>query len=359
MPRQRGVRGSFRRRSRVATAVGLACIAILSTACTGAAHGQGAAATTSTTGATTSTTGATTSTTVVPAASSEHPYEVLDLRYGDDPAQFVNMYFPGGPGPYPVLFYLHSGGWIAGAKENLPDFLVAQIARAKIALVSVDYRLSYFEADGTPVNVFPIPNQDVDEAIRFVREHAGTWNLDPRMFIVTGASAGGHLAQMAGVDPGEFVSPSLPQDLKRVSPKVEGVMDFVGPSDLVWLIHNAIGFAEGGVVTYLGCPGAQLANCSEALAKEASPQTYMNRRVPPAYFVYGAQDTMIPPDTQGLAIAKPWAEARGDDTGTPPFSHGVYFELAENAGHNLDMTNFDYKTMETWLDSVLAEEHSR
>jgi hypothetical protein len=34
----------------------------------------------------------------------------------------------------------------------------------------------------------------------------------------------------------------------------------------------------------------------------------------------------------------------------------VHFELAENAGHNLDMTNFDYQTMETWLDALLAGE---
>ena len=220
----------------------------------------------------------------VPPAGSHEPYEVLDYRYGPDPYQFVNMYFPGGPGPYPVILYLHSGGWIGGANEYIPDFLMAQIQRAKVALVSIDYRLSSFAADGSPVNMFPIPNEDVDQAIRFVREQAATWNLDPKMFVVSGASAGGHLAQMAGADPGHFVSPSLPHELRRVSADVEGVMDFVGPSDLVWLIHNAIGFAKDGVIAYLGCPGMQLENCSETLAKEASPQTYLHRRkTPPAY----------------------------------------------------------------------------
>ena len=212
-----------------------------------------------------------------PTEGSQDPYKVLDYRYGDDPAQFVNLYLPGGPGPYPVLLYLHSGGWVAGANEFIPDFLWAQIARAKVALVSVDYRLSGFAADGSSVNAFPVPNEDVDEAIRYVREHAATWNLDPKMFVVSGASAGGHLALMAGADPGQFVSPSLPRELRRVSPKVEGVMDFVGPSDLVWLIHNAIGFAKDGVIAYLGCPEMQLDTCSESLAKQASPQTYLRR----------------------------------------------------------------------------------
>jgi acetyl esterase/lipase len=243
---------------------------------------------------------------------------------------------------------------VGGANEYIPDVLWAQIARAKVALVSVDYRLSSFAADGSPVNAFPVPNQDVDEAIRFVREHASTWNLDPKMMVVSGGSAGGHLAQMAAADPGQFTSPTLPRDLRRVSPKVEGMIDLVGPSDLVWLSHNAIGFAYDGIIAYLGCAGQQIENCSESTAKEASPQTYVKRGVPPAYFAYGAQDTMVPADTQGLAIAQPWAAARGDTKGIPPFSHGVYFELAENAGHNLDKTNFEYQTMETWLDAVLA-----
>src|SRR5690349_4701164 len=113
-----------------------------------------------------------------PPAGSEAPYEILDYRYGPDPYQFVNMYFPGGPGPYPVILYLHSGGWIGGANEYIPDFLLAQIHRAKVALVSIDYRLSSFAADGSPVNMFPIPNEDVDQAIRFVRDQATTWNFD-------------------------------------------------------------------------------------------------------------------------------------------------------------------------------------
>jgi len=285
----------------------------------------------------------------------EQPHQILDYRYGPDPYQFINLYFPGGPGPYPVVLYLHSGGWVGGAKEYVPDFLLAQIDRAKIVLVSIDYRLSSFAPDGSSVNAFPIPNEDVDQAIRFVRSQAATWNFESKMFVVSGASAGGHLAQMAGVDPGHFVAPSLPSNLRRVSANVQGMMDWVGPSDLVWLIHNAIGFAYTGVIAYLGCPGQQIEHCSEDVAKEASPQTYVSRRKsPPGYFAYGAQDTMVPADTQGLAIAQPWAASQGDTTGYPPFSHGVHYELVENAGHNLDMTNYDYHTMETWLDAVIA-----
>jgi acetyl esterase/lipase len=333
-------RGRGGRRRAYVVVIMVACVAVVATARPGAATPPKAQTEPSSS---------------VQPSNNQEPYQILDYRYGPDPYQFVNMYFPGGPGPYPVILYLHSGGWIGGANEYIPDFLLAQIDRAKVALVSIDYRLSSFAADGSPVNMFPVPNEDVDQAIRFVRDQAAIWNFDSNMFVVSGASAGGHLAQMAGADPGHFVSPALPKELRRVSADVQGVMDFVGPSDLVWLIDNAIGFAKDGVIAYLGCPGMQLENCSAELAEEASPQTYLHRRkTPPAYFAYGAQDTMIPPDTQGLAIAQPWAAVLGDTSGVPPFSHGVHFELAENAGHNLDMTNFEYQTMETWLDTLLA-----
>ncbi len=55
----------------------------------------------------------------------------------------------------------------------------------------------------------------------------------------------------------------------------------------------------------------------------------------------------------GSAPGNSWIQG-GCVDGRASRPHGVYFELAENAGHNLDMTNFDYHTMETWLDAVYA-----
>src|SRR3954452_16585941 len=53
----------------------------------------------------------------------------------------------------PRVIYLHAGGWIAGDRTVIPDFIAAQVERG-IALVSVDYRLVTTAADGTFRNSF-------------------------------------------------------------------------------------------------------------------------------------------------------------------------------------------------------------
>jgi len=279
--------------------------------------------------------------------------DVMGVAYGSDPAQLLDLHLPSGPGPYPVVVYLHSGGWLGGSRANIPEFLRYQVARRGIALVSVDYRLSGFAPDGSPSNAFPVPDQDVDQAIRFVRARAATWNLDPAMIIIAGASAGGHLALLAAAAPGRFVSPDLPADLRAVSPAVQGVMDFVGPSDLDWLLHNGISYAPFITAVYLGCPQGRADLCSDALAQSASPQSYVHVGIPPGYFAYGYYDGLVPAGPQGVAIALPWALARNDFAIEPIFVRGTYLEIAQ-AGHNLDMSNFAYRSMQVWLDYTIA-----
>jgi acetyl esterase/lipase len=278
--------------------------------------------------------------------------DVLGVAYGTDPAQVLDLHLPAGYGPYPVILFLHSGGWLGGSREYIPDFLLAQVARGA-AVVSLDHRLAAVAPDGSPVNAFPAANEDVDQAIRFVRANAATWNLDPATIVVSGASAGGHLAAMAAAAPGVFVSPSLPAELRSVSPAVQGVMDFVGPSDLAWLAHNGVGYVPALVGIYLGCPQGRGDLCDDAVLQAASPQSYLWPGVPPAFFGYGADDGAVPPASQGIPLAQQWAAARGESSTDPAAGGGVQLVIAPT-GHNLDATNFDVAAMEAWLDAVFA-----
>ena len=122
-------------------------------------------------------------------------------------------------------------------------------------------------------------------------------------------------------------------------------MDFVGPSDLEWLAQHGVPFAADAVAAHLGCPQRRPDLCVTSVEVAASPQTYVHAGVPPAYFAYGAYDLVVPVASQGLSIERPWAAERD--------GNGVEFEVAR-AGHNLDMSNFDDRTMERWLDRLLA-----
>ena len=118
---------------------------------------------------------------------------------------------PTGTGPFPVMIYLHSGGWIAGNRSVIPDFLLAQVDRG-IALVSIDYRLVTTAPDGSFVNSFPVPDTDVDRAVRFVKAHASTWNLDPRRGPARRRLRRRPPRRTGRRRAGVFVDPTLPPD---------------------------------------------------------------------------------------------------------------------------------------------------
>lgn len=118
------------------------------------------------------------------------------IAYGSDPAQQVDLYSPDTAQPakgYPLIVYVHGGGWRNGAKEMVqqkPDFFNAQ----GWAFASVGYRL---------LPQAPVEQQasDVAAAIaRLVRE-AGSLGIDPDRIIVMGHSAGAHLAALVATDP--------------------------------------------------------------------------------------------------------------------------------------------------------------
>ena len=290
----------------------------------------------------------------LPDASTERAPDLVAVSYGPRSDQLLDIYLPAtGNRPFPVLVYLHSGGWSSGSRSIIPDPILAVADHDAAALVSVDYRLVSTRRDGALTNTFPTQHEDTDRAIRFIRAHAATWNLDPDMIVVAGASAGGQLALMAGAAPGAFTDPTLPADERVVSPHVQGVLDMVGPSDFsTW--GEAASWAPGILTTYLDCPTTDPTSCDPAIEHQASIAAYLAPGVPPAYLAYGAQDTLVPPSTQGLPLAKQWAAARGESTLEPTYARGTWYEVAPDAGHNFDLDNSSTATMALWLDLVFT-----
>jgi acetyl esterase/lipase len=213
-----------------------------------------------------------------------------DIAYGPLPDQMIDLYLPpSAPGPYPVLVYMHGGGWVGGTHAIIPEFLLRQVTRANIALASVDYRVVGLAPHGSYTNAFPIPVEDVDRAIRYVRANAVTWNLDPTRIVLGGASAGATLAMLAAVAPGEYSAPDLPADLAAVSPHALGVLDFVGITDFA-TFPAAGGWAPPVTAAFLGCPSPDPATCDPATVAAASVANHLGPCAPPAFLVYGRYD---------------------------------------------------------------------
>jgi acetyl esterase/lipase len=107
---------------------------------------------------------------------------------------------------------IHGGGWSGMTPVRMFPF-ADHFARLGMVGISVQYRL-YSPKAG--VTVFDCV-KDARSAVRYVRAHAAEFGIDPRKIIVSGGSAGGHLAaataQFDGVnEDGEDTSVSCRPD---------------------------------------------------------------------------------------------------------------------------------------------------
>ena len=116
-----------------------------------------------------------------------------DVLIGEYPGQnlTVDIHRPQVEGPFPVLMYLHGGGWIMGSPKTHRR-LGFRFAEAGYLVFNVHYRLA-------PEAPFPAAYDDSVRALRWVCDNAHTYRGDVARMAVGGDSAGGNLtAALAG-----------------------------------------------------------------------------------------------------------------------------------------------------------------
>jgi len=228
---------------------------------------------------------------------------IADLAYVTDghARQKLDLYLPEhAETPSPVIVWIHGGGWISGdKKENGAPGVVSHTARG-YAVASINYRLSGDE-------LFPAQIEDCKAAIRWLRAHAGDYNLDPRRIGVAGASAGGHLVALLGAT-GHLQDFEVGENLDQSS-AVQAVNDLFGPTDLLRmdahaqpgarLVHDAPGSPESRLV---GGPIQE--KPYRELAAKANPIPYVTKDAPPHLIIHGDQDPLVPHHQSELLFAE-------------------------------------------------------
>jgi acetyl esterase/lipase len=111
------------------------------------------------------------------------------IHYGDDPLQFGDLRLPPGKGPHPVAVFIHGGCWLAEYDITHSSKLTDALARNGIATWSLEYRRVGDEGGGWPGTF-----QDIAAGADYLRTIAADYDLDLDRVIVSGHSAGGHLA---------------------------------------------------------------------------------------------------------------------------------------------------------------------
>lgn len=230
----------------------------------------------------------------------------------------LDAYIPEGKGPFPAVVIVHGGGWEAGDKITYVSPVFAPLAHAGFAWFSIDYRL-------TPYVHVPEQLEDVRNAVRFVRQHAAWFHIDPDRIALLGESASGHLvAQVASM-------PCPGCD-------VQAVVSFYGVYDFErW--KNDADFARMFPRLF--------ADQSEATLREYSPLYHASTKLPPMLIVQGTADDLYP-GTEEYARRLAEIHARHEVLLLEGAPHGM-----ENwEGHPEWM--FYKKMMVDWLEKTLS-----
>lgn len=151
------------------------------------------------------------------------------VAYGSDPLQRVDIYAPAGgagevrsAGPNstrPVIIWFHGGGWQDGGRE-VYGFAGRAFASRGFITVVVGYRLG---AEGK----FPGFMEDAAAAIRWTHANIARYGGDPDRLVLAGHSAGGHIVELAALDPRWLGA------LTRPGGAVKGVIGLAGPADFL------------------------------------------------------------------------------------------------------------------------------
>ena len=140
----------------------------------------------------------------------------LDLRYGPDPGETLDIFLPEGRGPWPVHVFVHGGYWRSLDKQDF-SFVARGLQPAGVLVAVINYAL--------------IPTVDMDDLVRQVRasvawlhRNVAALGGDPERITVSGHSAGGHLvAMLMSTDWSRFAG--LPTDVVKAGCGISGLYD--------------------------------------------------------------------------------------------------------------------------------------
>jgi acetyl esterase/lipase len=215
-----------------------------------------------------------------------HVERIRDLSYGPyGRRNYLDIYRPrgagGGSDARPVFVNVHGGAWILGDKERQAMPLIHHLASLGWVCVTINYRLS-------PRSTFPDHIVDVKRALAWVKENIASYGGDPAFVVLSGGSAGGHLASLAALTPDDA---ALGPGSERADTSVRACVPFYGVYDFT----NRSGLGRADLIKFLEriVMKRRLADAREAFER-VSPMSRVNAGAPPFLVIHGTNDSLVP-----------------------------------------------------------------
>lgn len=191
----------------------------------------------------------------------------------------------------PVMIQVHGGAWIFGRKEGQGEPLLAHLAERGWVCVAINYRLS-------PRATWPDQIVDVKRAIAWARASIAEHGGDPDFIVLSGGSAGAHLASLAALTPGlpEF-QPGFADADTSVAAVVPlyGLYDIAHPTDAFGRRIESL-VAEKVIKTALADDRPRW--------EQASPISHVRPDAPPFFVLHGVNDSVIPVEQARSFVAR-------------------------------------------------------
>ena len=204
---------------------------------------------------------------------------------GSDPLQRLDVIKPRTPAdrPRPVLINIHGGGWIIGNKGTQSMPLLMHMARCGWLVIDADYRLS-------PKVAMPEHLIDVKRVIAWARRHAAEHGGNPDYLVITGGSAGGHLAALAALTANR---PEFQPGFEEVDTTVQAALPLYGKYDFLGQ-RQADAVFERFMLDKRIMPGPPASH--GALWRAMDPASQVHADAPPFLLLHGSHDALIPPE---------------------------------------------------------------
>jgi len=184
-----------------------------------------------------------------------------DGEGADEKKHTLDLYLPAGAEKFPVLMFIHGGGWHMGDKGNRkPSSLGRKLAARGVGAAVINYRLS-------PAVTHPEHIKDCARALAWVRENIPQYGGDPTRIFVSGQSAGGHLAALLATNE---------KYLKEVGLSTRNIAGVIAISGVYLVKGNLFGAFGDDPEAY----------------RDASPMEHVRAGLPPFLIIYAERDPL-------------------------------------------------------------------
>jgi acetyl esterase/lipase len=242
---------------------------------------------------------------------------LIDVPYGADPQQTMDIYLPAGrTTATKTIILVHGGAWVAGDKEDFnPIIPVIQAEFPDYAVVNINYRLATSTSPAYP--------KQIDDLELVIEELKNTDYTISNDYAFIGASAGAHLSMLYAYNFDQ-------------NHEVQAVANIVGPADFAdpqYTTHPLYSYAALNLIG--------TATPTEAQIQEVSPVAHITAGSAPTITFYGGQDPLVPA-TQGPRLKERLDEINVTnefnfypDGGHGDWDDATYLEVYDKLGNFL------------------------